>query len=100
MNLLLRERIAEILADELPPPPVIDYPAIDNTPRARKMREIVRIADAHGWRSAITFYLDTRGESHIADLTDPQLDDLHDRMLGYLDAAETGCSLADCLPAN
>lgn len=78
----------------------VDYPAIDNSPRARKMREILRIADAHGWRSAITLYLDTRGESHIADLSDPQLDDLHGRMLGYLDAAETGCSLADCLPAN
>lgn len=78
----------------------VDFDAIDNSPRARKVREILRIADTHGWRSAITFYLDTRGESHIADLTDPQLDDLHDRMLGYLDAAETGCSLADCLPAN
>ena len=45
-------------------------------------------------------FLESRGQSHIADLTDPQLDDLLDRMNGYVDAAEMGCSLADCLPAS
>jgi hypothetical protein len=36
---------------------------------------------------------------YISDLTDPQLDDLLDRMNGYVDAASMGCSLADSLPA-
>lgn len=100
MNLILAEQIAQVLREELPPPSVMDYPSIDNSPRTRKMREIIRIADAYGWRGAITHYLDTRGESHIADLSDVQLDDLLDRMLGFVDAAETGSSLADCLPAT
>lgn len=104
MNPMLREQLADILAEEIalqkPAPFDIEFQALDVSPRARKMRDSIRIARNYNWPDAIPHFLESRGVSHIADLTDPQLDDLHDRMLGYVDAAETGASLPDCLPAN
>lgn len=90
------------LAAALPPaPPDINLVApLDPSPRARMTRAIMRIADSRGWHSAITHFLDMKGVSHMSDLTQPQLDDLLERMNGYVDAAETGCSLADCPPAH
>lgn len=73
---------------------------IDISDRAQKMHEIMLIANTHQWQSAITHFLRTKRVQYLSDLTDPQLDDLLDRMRGYVDAAETGCSLADCLPAT
>ena len=64
------------------------------------MRAILRIANAHGWQDAITHFLETKRVSHLSDLSSTQLDDLLDRMHGYVDAAETGSSLPDCLPAS
>lgn len=75
-------------------------PALDTSPRAVQTRAILRIAQTYGWQSAIAHFLDTKGAAYLADLTDPQLDDLLGRMQGYVDAAETGCSLEDCLPAT
>ena len=75
------------------------HPPVDVSPRAVAMRAITRIADCYGWRSAITHYLETRGKTYLSDLSQPQLDDLLDRMQGYVDAAEIGASLPDCLPA-
>lgn len=102
MNQFLREELAAILADAPLPPPAMDvhFPPVDVSPRARKMRGVLRIADRHGWHCAITHFLETRGVSYLSDLTDPQLDDLLDRMHGYVDAAEVGASLEDCFPAT
>lgn len=102
MNPFLREELAALLAEApLPATPLdVQFPAVDVSPRARKMRGVMRIADRHGWHCAITHFLESRGVSYLSDLTDPQLDDLLDRMHGYVDAAETGASLADCLPAS
>lgn len=103
MNPMLREELASIIAEAVASPPPLadlDFQAVDVSPRARKIRAILRIADSYGWRSAITHFLETRGQSHICDLSDPQLDDLMGRMEGFVDAAETGASLADCLPAS
>ncbi len=100
---LLREDLAAMLADSPLPPletPDVAFPPVDVSPRAITTRAILRIADMYGWHSAITHFLETKGVSYLADLTPPQLDDLHDRMRGYIDAAETGCSLEDCLPAS
>jgi len=90
------------LAAALPPvPPDAHMGApLDTSPRARRIRAIQRIADTYGWHSAITHFLDLKCACYLSDLTDPQLDDLHQRMHGYIDAAEMGCSLADCLPAH
>lgn len=90
------------LAAAMPPTPesAIDYPAVDVSARGIKMTEIIRIADRYRWQNAITHFLQTKRKAYLSDLSDPQLDDLLDRMNGYVDAAETGCSLPDCLPAS
>ena len=64
------------------------------------MRAIMRIANAYQWQDAITHFLEMKGVPYLSDLTDPQLEDLHQRMDGYVDAAEMGHSLPDCLPAH
>lgn len=76
------------------------FAPIDVSDRARKTHEIMVIANAYNWQIAITHFLMTRGVPYLSDLTDPQLEDLLDRMKGYVDAAETGSSLPNCLPAN
>ncbi len=75
-------------------------PALDVSPRAIKTRAILRIAQTYGWQSAIAHFLDMRGAAYLSDLTDPQIEDLHGRMDGFVDAAATGCSLMDCPPAT
>ncbi|WP_312321286.1 hypothetical protein [Stenotrophomonas sp.] len=89
------------LAAALPPAgpdPTMGAP-LDISPRAKKMRSIQRIADTYCWHSAIVHFLDMKDAEYLSDLTNPQLDDLLERMHGYVDAAEMGCSLADALPA-
>lgn len=100
MNPLLRDELVAILAEAAPPAAAVEFPPIDVSWRARTMRAILRIAEQHRWHDAITLFLETRNASYLSDLTDPQLEDLLDRMHGYVDAAETGSSLADCLPAS
>ncbi len=78
----------------------LEAPALDTSERAVKTRAILRIANTYGWQSAIAHFLDTKGVGYLTDLTDPQLEDLHDRMEGYLDAAMNGCSPPDGLPAT
>lgn len=89
------------LSAALPPPaPAAPKEApVDLSERACVTRAIQRIADAYGWHDAITHFLETRGCPYMSDLSILQLHDLLDRMKGYVDAAETGCSLADCPPA-
>ena len=105
MNPLLRDELAAIISESAPSPiwpasaDVLPAP-LDASPRARKMRAILRIADSRGWRTAITHFLDLEGVSHMTELTPLQLDDLLERMNRYVDSAETGCSLADCPPAH
>lgn len=77
-----------------------DLPPIDQTPRARKTREILRIAGRYGWQSAIAHFLDTRNAEGLFDLSEPQLDDLLGRMHGYVDAVEHGCDPPDAPPAR
>ena len=90
------------LSAAMPPTPPADiaYPSVDVSERAIKMTKIIRIAHAYSWPDAIPHFLRSRGVSHLLDLSDTQLDDLEGRMDGYVDAAMTGCSLADCLPAS
>lgn len=98
----LKSLALELAAAMPPAPPASDefgLRPVDVSPRAVAMRSVVRIADMYGWHDAITHFLESRGTSYLSDLTQPQLDDLLDRMRGYVDAAETGCSLPECLPA-
>lgn len=73
---------------------------LDTSERAVRIRAIVRVAQTYSWQSAIAHFLDTKGVGGMLDLSDAQLADLHDRMQGYVEAAMTGCSLEDCLPAT
>src|SRR5690606_7126370 len=61
---------------------MLAVPALDTSERAVWTREILRIAQRYQWQSAIAHFLDTKGVGYMADLTDPQLEDLHGRMLG------------------
>ena len=87
--------------DNEPPalPDWTTFQPLDVSPRAIKMHSIMAIANSYNWQIAITHFLLTKGVPYLSDLTEPQLDDLHDRMMGYVDAAETGCSLEGYLPA-
>lgn len=102
MNPLLRDELAAILAESKLPtvmPTDVQFQPIDVSPRALKIREIFRIAEAHQWHSAVYHFLAMKGVSYPSDLSDPQLEDLLQRMEGYVESAELGCSLPDCLPA-
>ncbi len=96
----LKTLALEIAASMPPPPPPPAQHATDVSPRGIKIARIERIARRYEWPDAIPHFLQTRGVPYITDLTEPQLDDLLSRMEGYVDAAETGCSLDDCLPAT
>lgn len=66
-------------------------PPLEQTARARMIRAVNRIAAQFSWGpQAITIFLDTRGAGYIADLSEPQLEDLHERMLAYEDASMNG----------
>lgn len=91
------------LAAAMPPaetPCDVSFKAIDISPRARAMRQALRIADMHGWHDAIVMFLESKGVEHIFDLSDRQLEELSARMREYVDAAEIGASAVDCLPAG
>ena len=106
MPLLSVDELTTMLAEAgaTPAPPLVmagvSDSLLDQSPAARKRREITRIANQYRWHEAITMFLDTKGVSHMLDLTEPQLDDLMGRMYGYIDAAEMGCSLPNELPAG
>jgi hypothetical protein len=68
-------------------------PPLEQSARARMVRAINRIALHHGWGRAVEHFLDQKQAGQLADLTDPQLEDLHGRMQGYVDAAQMGCDL-------
>ena len=71
-------------------------PPLEQSPRARRQRAVNRIAGRFTWGpEVVSHFLDTRGATYLADLTDPQLDDLFDRMCAYEDAAMHGCSSPD-----
>jgi hypothetical protein len=76
-------------------------PPMEQTPRARMVRAVNRIAGRFSWGpETVAHYLDTRGATYITDLSLPQLEDLHDRMLAYEDSAMHGFSSPDEPPAN
>jgi hypothetical protein len=94
----LAMELAAAMPPEEPAPP-FNFAPVDVSPRAIKMRAIVRIANAHNWQDAIVHFLETKGAPYLSDLTEPQLEDLMQRMEGFVDALETGSSLPDCPPA-
>lgn len=90
------------LSAALPPaaPPEPSERPLDLSPRAKNLRAIQRIADTYGWQSAIVRFLDRTAAAYLSDLNNRQVEELLDQMQRYVDAAEVGASLPECLPAN
>ncbi len=80
------------------PPPLAEQ-GRDMSPRARKCRQIQRIADQYHWQCAIEHFLDMKGAMYLSDLTEIQVEDLLERMHGYVDGAMCGHDLPDSPPA-
>ncbi len=75
-------------------------PPMEQTPRARMTRSINRVAARFAWGpDAVAHFLDTRGACYLSDLSEPQLEDLRDRMDAYEEAAANGWSAFDEPPA-
>lgn len=76
-------------------------PFLEQTPRARLIRQITRIANRWGWWSAVVEpFLDDSQAPSLADLTQEALETLLERLNRYVDAAHTACDFADCPPAR
>lgn len=122
MNPFLRDELAAIIAEEIAaapptpaePPPAPSMPAwqwfefndsvvtmrLEQTPRARAIRRISYIADAHKWGSVVAKTLDRKGAHGIEDLPDGDLDALLEQMENYVLSAQTCCDDPDALPAR
>lgn len=82
---------AQRLSDGCP-----SLPEVDASPLAIQRRAILRIAESYQWgMSAVRLFLDNRGVAYLSDLTEPQMDDLYERMQSYKDAADNGFSSPD-----
>jgi cell division inhibitor SulA len=77
----------------------VGLPVLEQTPRARKLREITRIATWRGWQSAVSRALDEAGVNSAGELSDEAVDQLHERMVGFELSAQTGCDPSDGLHA-
>ncbi|MCR6661869.1 MAG: hypothetical protein NVV60_01645 [Luteimonas sp.] len=73
---------------------------LEQSARARRIREINRIALRYGWPQPIAEALDAAGVGALGDLADDQLDDLAGRMHRLVDSALNACDLEDTLPAR
>ena len=73
---------------------------LEQTPRARAEREILRIAWTYGWQPAVSRYLDAQAAPSLSALTDDQVEQLLERMQRYLDCAMTAGDFDEALPAR
>lgn len=80
--------------------PPADAADIDQSVRARTIREINRIALRYQWGDAVARAVDRAGVRSLYSMTDDQLADTADTMRRLVDCAESGCDLPDVLPAR
>lgn len=111
---LFRDHLASIIAEEISIAPDasacehcgrpfdgIDSLVLDQSPRARAIRTLTRIAERYAWgRPAIVEWLDTVRARSLSELTSDQLSELLERMNEFCEAADTACDLADAPPAR
>lgn len=76
-----------------------EHPMLEQTPRARAIREISRIASYHGWGLEVARYLDRVHAASVPDLNDDQLYDLVDRLLRFEECLHAGFGPLDAPPA-
>jgi len=77
-------------------PPVV----LDQSPRARSMREIMRIARWYGWGGEIDRALDAAGAEMLSSLSDSELERLQARMRNLEDCVHTAGDCPDVPPAR
>lgn len=73
---------------------------IDQSERARNIREINRISNRHNWGVVVEQAIDRAAASHLDGLDNAQICDLVEEMRLLVDRAETGCDMPDVLPAR
>lgn len=74
--------------------------ALEQTPRARLVREINRIALRYGWTDPIVKALDAAGAAALGHLHEHELEALAAEMRRLVECAMSGCDLDDALPAR
>ena len=74
-------------------------PVLDQSPRGRAMREILRISTWYGWTSAVDRALDAAGAMTLATMDDDALRDLRDFMRRLEDCVQTGIGSPEAPPA-
>lgn len=79
---------------------LLDAIPIEQTPRARDIREINRIATYRSWQSEVAAAVDRAGASGLNAMEDHELHDLAAHMRRLVDCAHNGCDLADDFPAR
>ena len=78
--------VAEITAHDL---------VLDQSPKARKLREIFRIANLYGWQLEIEKAMDDAHVILITHMSDEKIEALHHRLLHLKDCLDCGGSSPD-----
>ena len=73
---------------------------IDQSARARALRQIRRIATWYGWQNEIEAALDLAAVSSVEGLGDDQVAALHQRLAGLEDCAQNALDSPDAPPAR
>ena len=78
----------------------VGLPAVEQTHRARALREIARIATWYNWGAEDTRALDREGVAVVGEMGDDGVEFLLERMQGLESSAQAGCDAPDSLPAR
>lgn len=73
----------------------VGLPVVEQTPRARALREIARIATWYGFGAEVTRTLDRECVSVAGELSDDAIESLLERMKHLEAAVQTGCDTDD-----
>lgn len=105
MNLLLRDELAMIIAEEISAAPpreeaAATLPVVLQTPRARAIRRISEIVLSRQWHLEVVRTLDNYKVSYVDDLPDDGVFKLRDRMEYFEDCVQCACDPDDAPPAR
>jgi hypothetical protein len=78
----------------------VSLPVVQQSPRARALREIARISTWYGLGAEVTRYLDRESVEVAGELSDDAVDALLSRLRQLEDAIQSGCDPADSPPAR
>jgi hypothetical protein len=72
-----------------------DHPVLEQTPKARAIREISRIATYYGWGHEVSRFLDRHHVGSVPELSEDQVYELADRMCRFEQCAHEGLGWPD-----